>query len=123
MERLTTRNSEGVPVYRKAHQCERCGETIWRLPDEGDGSPTTRLCEYEEAQGNISAVSCQEECDEDAQTLVEVGKINLKMSAIAILNNIIISAIFASVAIFFDKWWIILFSLLCHTYTKRGSEK
>lgn len=49
MERLTTRNSEGVPVYKSGYECERCGEIIWRLPDLGRGSPTTRLCEYGEA--------------------------------------------------------------------------
>lgn len=40
MERLTTRNIAGVAVYKHPFECERCGETIWRLPDYGNGRAT-----------------------------------------------------------------------------------
>ena len=50
MERLTTRNIAGVAVYKYPFECERCGETIWRLPDYGDGSPTEKLADYEDAE-------------------------------------------------------------------------
>lgn len=43
MEKLTTRNIAGVAVYKHPFECERCGETIWRLPDYGNGSPTEKL--------------------------------------------------------------------------------
>ena len=46
MERLTTRNIAGVAVYKNPFECERCGETIWRLPDYGNGSPTEKLAAY-----------------------------------------------------------------------------
>ena len=50
MERLTTRNIAGVAVYKYPFECERCGETIWRLPDYGNGSPTEKLEAYEDAE-------------------------------------------------------------------------
>lgn len=50
MERLTTRNIAGVAVYKYSFECERCGETIWRLPDYGNGSPTDKLAAYEDAE-------------------------------------------------------------------------
>ena len=50
MERLTTRNIAGVTVYKHPFECERCGETIWRLPDYGDGNPTEKLADYEDAE-------------------------------------------------------------------------
>ena len=50
MERLTTRNIAGVAVYKHPFECERCGETIQRLPDYGDGSPTEKLADYEDAE-------------------------------------------------------------------------
>lgn len=50
MERLTTRNIAGVAVYKYPFECERCGETIYRLPDYGNGSPTNKLAEYEDAE-------------------------------------------------------------------------
>ena len=49
MERLTTRNIAGVAVFKESYDCERCGEGLWRLPNYGNGSPTDRLAEYEEA--------------------------------------------------------------------------
>ena len=49
MERLTTRNIAGVAVYKHPFECERCGETIYRLPDYGNGSPTEKLSSYEDA--------------------------------------------------------------------------
>ena len=50
MERLTTKNIAGVAVYKHPFECERCGETIWRLLDYGDGSPTEKLADYEDAE-------------------------------------------------------------------------
>lgn len=50
MERLTTRNIAGVAVYKHPFECERCGETICRLPDYGNGSPTEKLAAYEDAE-------------------------------------------------------------------------
>lgn len=50
MDRLTTRNIAGVAVYKHPFECERCGETIWRLPDYGNGSPTEKLATYEDAE-------------------------------------------------------------------------
>ena len=48
MERLTTRNIAGVAVYKHPFECERCGDTIWRLPDYGNESPTEKLAAYED---------------------------------------------------------------------------
>ena len=50
MERLTTRNIAGVAVYKHPFECEQCGDTIWRLPDYGNGSPTEKLAAYEDAE-------------------------------------------------------------------------
>ena len=50
MDRLTTRNIAGVAVYKNPFECDRCGETIWRLPDYGNGSPTEKLAAYEDAE-------------------------------------------------------------------------
>ena len=60
MERLTTKNIVGVAVYKHPFECERCGETIWRLPDYGDGSPTEKLADYEDAeeQGLLLRLPC-----------------------------------------------------------------
>ena len=61
MERLTTKNIAGVAVYKHPFECERCGETIWRLPDYGDGSPTEKLADYEDAdeQGLLLRLPCK----------------------------------------------------------------
>lgn len=61
MERLTTRNIAGVAVYKNPFECERCGETIYRLPDYGNGSPTERLAAYEDAeeQGLLLRLPCK----------------------------------------------------------------
>lgn len=61
MERLTTRNSAGVAVYKRPFECERCGETIYRLPDYGNGSPTDKLAAYEDAddQGLLLRLPCK----------------------------------------------------------------
>lgn len=61
MERLTTRNSMGRAVYKNPFECERCGETIRRLPDYGNGSPTEKLAAYEEAeeQGLLLRLPCK----------------------------------------------------------------
>lgn len=61
MERLTTRNIAGVAVYKNPFECERCGEEIWRLPDYGNGSPTEKLADYEDAeeQGLLMRLPCK----------------------------------------------------------------
>ena len=61
MERLTTRNIAGVVVYKNPFECEQCGDTIWRLPDYGDGSPTEKLADYEDAeeQGLLLRLPCK----------------------------------------------------------------
>lgn len=61
MERLTTRNSIGRAVYKHPLECERCGDTIWRLPDCGNGSPTEKLANYEDAeeQGRLIKLPCK----------------------------------------------------------------
>lgn len=61
MERLTTRNIAGVAVYKNPFECERCGETILRLPDYGNGSPTEKLSAYEDAeeQGLLLQLPCK----------------------------------------------------------------
>ena len=60
MERLTTRNIAGVAVYKNPFECDRCGDTIWRLPDYGNGSPTEKLADYEDAeeQGLLLRLPC-----------------------------------------------------------------
>ena len=60
MERLTTRNIAGVAVYKNPFECDRCGDTIWRLPDYGDGSPTEKLADYEDLdeQGLLLRLPC-----------------------------------------------------------------
>ena len=60
MERLTTRNIAGVAVYKNPFECDRCGDTIWRLPDYGNGSPTEKLAAYEDAeeQGLLLRLPC-----------------------------------------------------------------
>ena len=61
MERLTTRNIAGVAVYKHPFECEQCGDTIWRLPDYGNGSPTEKLADYEDAeeQGLLLRLPCK----------------------------------------------------------------
>ena len=61
MERLTTRNIAGVAVYKNPFECEQCGDTIWRLPDYGNGSPTEKLAAYEDAeeQGLLLRLPCK----------------------------------------------------------------
>lgn len=61
MERLTTRNSMGMEVYKNPFECGRCGDTIWRLPDYGNSSPTEKLADYEEAeeQGLLLRLPCK----------------------------------------------------------------
>ena len=50
MERLTTRNIANVAVFKEPYYCENCNESIWRLPDYGNGSPTDKLAIYEDAE-------------------------------------------------------------------------
>ena len=37
-------------MYKEPYACDRCGETFYRLPDLGDGSPTDSLAAYEELE-------------------------------------------------------------------------
>lgn len=50
MDRLTTRNSEGVVILKTPYRCDHCGEEIYRLADQGNGEPIERLAHYEELQ-------------------------------------------------------------------------
>lgn len=61
MERLTTRNIAGVAVFKESYDCENCNESIWRLPDYGNGSPTDKLAQYKEAeeQGLLLRLPCK----------------------------------------------------------------
>lgn len=61
MKRLTTKNSMGVAVYKTPYECDNCNEPIYRLPDYGNGSPTDRLAEYEDAeeQGFLLKLPCK----------------------------------------------------------------
>ena len=61
MERLTTRNIAGVAVYKNPFECDRCGDTIWWLPDYCNGSPTEELADYEDAeeQGLLLRLKCK----------------------------------------------------------------
>ena len=52
MERLTKRNSVGVAIYKTPYACGNCNETLYRLPDYGNGSPTDKLADYEDAEEN-----------------------------------------------------------------------
>ena len=52
MERLTKRNSLGIAVYKHPFECDRCGEPIYRIGDDGNGSPTDKLADYEDAEEN-----------------------------------------------------------------------
>lgn len=59
--RLTTRNCVGVAVYKHPYECETCGESLYRLPDDGNGSPTDKLAELEdlEEQGRLLRLPCK----------------------------------------------------------------
>lgn len=48
MNRLTTRNSEGLGMLKQPFACERCGDLQWSLPDLENGGPIDRLTEYED---------------------------------------------------------------------------
>lgn len=60
MERLTTRNSEGIAVLKIPYQCDRCGGEIYRLADCGNGEPIEELCRLEELkeQGRLLELPC-----------------------------------------------------------------
>lgn len=60
MERLTTRNSEGVAVLKTPYQCERCDEVIYRLADYGNGEPIEKLASLEDLaeQGKLLKLPC-----------------------------------------------------------------
>ena len=79
MERLTTRNIAGVAVYKHPFECERCGETIYRLPDYGNGSPTEKLAAYEDAeeQGLLLRLPCNKVwfiCDKGTEYATVMSK-------------------------------------------------
>lgn len=104
MSRLTTRNSQGIAVFSHGYECETCGDILYRLPDLGDGSPTDKLCEYEEF---------------DTQFELETRKLIIKQRIAVMLHNTAATAIFAVLAIVFKKWWIVLISLLWHSYLSK----
>ncbi len=60
MDRLTTRNSEGVAVLKTPYRCERCGEEIYRLADYGNGEPVEEFCRLEELKerGRLPELPC-----------------------------------------------------------------
>lgn len=47
---------------------------------------------------------------------------NLKLNLIVVVGDILITAIFALLAIVFHKWWIILFSIFL-TYTIKSKKE
>ena len=50
-----------MAVYKHPFECERCGDTIWRLPDYGNESPTEKLVAYEdnEERGLLLRLPCK----------------------------------------------------------------
>lgn len=46
---------------------------------------------------------------------------NLKLNLIMVIGNVLITAMFTILAIVFQKWWIILFSILL-SYTINSKE-
>lgn len=46
--RLTERNSQGIAVLVYLDMCDRCGETIARLNNLGEGEPIDKLAQYED---------------------------------------------------------------------------
>ena len=86
MNRLTTRNSEGIGVLKQPFECERCGDLQWSLPDLGNGGPIDRLAEYEDigltpeqirAIDRLYAEKCKElaECNKNYLTGLELANI------------------------------------------------
>lgn len=61
MDRLTKWNEVGIPFFKQSYECEICGEPTWRLPDLGNGSPTDKLCEYEDLEefGKLVKLPCK----------------------------------------------------------------
>lgn len=61
MERYTIKNSMGIAVYKTPFECEKCHDSLYRLPDYGNGSPTDHLAEYEdlEEQGLLLKLLCK----------------------------------------------------------------
>ena len=82
MERLTTRNIAGVAVYKYPFECERCGETIWRLPDYGNGSPTEKLAAYEDAEEN--GLLLRLPCGIGSDVYMIPSKINYKLNILSL---------------------------------------
>ena len=95
MERLTTRNIAGVAVYKNPFKCDRCGDTIWRLPDYGDGSPTKKLADYEDAeeQGLLLRLT------------VPIGTIVYKFEPLAKETKKYIKTIITRYEVFDDSIW------------------
>ena len=69
-------------MYKNPFECDRCGDTIWRLPDYGNGSPTEKLASYEDAeeQGLLLRLPCH--IGDSIYSVIEYGLtiIELKFS-------------------------------------------
>lgn len=87
MERLTTRNIAGVAVYNNPFECERCGETIWRLPDYGNGSPTDKLAAYEDAEEHNGYTVTNKKINADR--IRRMTDKELAMALLCVLRNLL----------------------------------
>lgn len=91
MERLTTRNSEGIGVLKQPFACECCGDLQWSLPDLGNGGPVDRLAEYEDT--GLTPVQIREIDRLYAEKCKEIAEINksyltgLELANIAVAMN------------------------------------
>lgn len=90
MERLTTRNSEGIGVLKQPFACECCGDLQWSMPDLGNGEPIERLAEYEDTDltpeqireiDRLYAEKCKEiaEINKSYLTGLELANIAIEM--------------------------------------------
>lgn len=90
MNRLTTRNSEGIGVLKQPFECERCGNLQWSLPDLGNGGLIDRLAEYEDIGltpeqireiDRLYAEKCKElaECNKSYLTGLELANITVAL--------------------------------------------
>ena len=87
MERLTKRNSLGIAVYKHPFECDRCGETIYRIGDDGNGSPTDKLADYEDAeeQGLLLRLRCN--VGDTVYTVSENGVFSYVIQGFQFFNN------------------------------------
>ena len=110
MERLTTRNIAGVAVYKHPLECKRCGDTIWRLPDCGNGSPTEKLADYEdvEEQGLLLRLKCKTgdtvyyRTNNNDIYPIKINEINISNSDV-IYNGVIYNGYFMKCTYEFDN--------------------